>query len=254
MHTSQQLERSQFSITIAGQAADREDLFPSWHAWDRLGVVIHEPLGALGASQIIQVAITAFYDERPERTRQGTIQYPEIFALNVGGRFGDLSDFDFWPERKQVFLDASPTEVLAAINNLAITRLLVPEGPVTETQHVFKEPESARERIASAFAYSATGRVSDADVVIAGLDRRVEMNANQAMDPEGSLAMLARAVERSPSVDMQHWLDYGRARRDELSAADCERAVARRAQLLEEGLPTESYRRVSVDDALGMLV
>ena len=45
------------------------------------------PLGATGASMLIQLAITAFYDVKPSR-REVTL-YPEIYLFHVGGRHGN---------------------------------------------------------------------------------------------------------------------------------------------------------------------
>ena len=64
---------------------------------------------------------------RPERRGPNGI-YPEIYLFHVGGRHGDHSPYDFWPARKEVFVDADPREVLDQINDKGITRLAVPDG------------------------------------------------------------------------------------------------------------------------------
>ena len=157
MHTAEQLDRSMFSVRIVGQKADRSDVFPDWMATDRLGVVVWQPFGAVGASHLIQLAITCFYDLRPERRGPNGV-YPEIYLFHVGGRHGDHSPYDFWPARKEVFVDADPRDVLDQINDKGITRLAVPDGSAVPATHRPKERETALDRIISAFAYSPTGQ------------------------------------------------------------------------------------------------
>src|ERR1700733_10893262 len=138
MHTARQLGVSLFSVRRNGTSATRDDLLPDWTPFDRLGVVVTEPFGALGASHLIQLAITAFYDIRPSR-RAGRVDghdpkaiYPEIFLFHIDDAHGDHSMFDFWPARKEVLVDADPRLVLDAINDRAITRLAVPHSDPVE--------------------------------------------------------------------------------------------------------------------------
>ena len=79
---------------------------------------------------------------------------------------------------------------------------------------------SASDRIVTALAYSPTGRVSIADVLVAGNDI--------------TESYVAAVLEQSTEV--------ASGSRDKLG-------LARRA-LHEQGRPVESYRRLSLDDAL----
>src|SRR5262245_7080336 len=114
MHTAPQLDVSQFAISRHGRQATRADLLPDWTPYDRLGVVVTESFGAVGASHLIQLAITAFYDVRPERraARLDGVDpraiYPEIYLFHVGEVHGDHSSFDFWPARKEVLVEDDP--------------------------------------------------------------------------------------------------------------------------------------------------
>ena len=117
MHVARQFGVADFDITIDGVHATREDVFPAWNEWDRLGVVVDKPFGALGANALIQLAATAFYDVKPARRegfptpeapRSDLAVYPEIYVFHVGGRHGLYSAYDFWPARKEVFLPAEP--------------------------------------------------------------------------------------------------------------------------------------------------
>src|SRR4051794_6215608 len=99
MHTARLFDSSHFRVSRSGQVTTREDVFPDWTAHDRLGVVMTEPFGAIGAIHLIQLAITAFYDARPARRvgrRHADALYPEFFLFHVGGAHGDHSALDFW--------------------------------------------------------------------------------------------------------------------------------------------------------------
>jgi hypothetical protein len=265
VHTARQLDRAAFAVRVNGLPAGREDVLPGWHVHDRLGVVMTEPFGALGASHLIQLAITAWYDVRPARreampdsrnNKHPNAVYPEIFLLHVGGRHGDHSAFDFWPARKEVFLPADPRIVLDAINDRAITRLLVPDAPPVAVEHEFKEPAAARERIESVYAYSPCGRVDAPDVEIAGLQPRAEANIRMILDPARRYAGLsARDDFHHPDLDLRarSWPARTETRRAE-AAASLPLANARREAIRVDGLATETYRAIALGDALGMLV
>jgi hypothetical protein len=75
VHTARQFDASHFRVTRDGQPAKCEDLFPEWDPHDPLSVVVTQPFGALGASHLIQLSITAFYDVRPTR-RAGPCSSP----------------------------------------------------------------------------------------------------------------------------------------------------------------------------------
>ncbi|HWI75312.1 MAG TPA: hypothetical protein VNT55_25350 [Baekduia sp.] len=261
MHTATQLDRAMFAIDIDGHVGDREQLIPGWDVHDRLGVIVHEPFGALGASHLIQVAITAFYDARPSRRAAKPIDgdpdaiYPEIYLFHVGGRHGDHSWLDVWPARKEVFVANDARRVLDAVNDRAITRLAVPDAPPHPIEHEWKEPAAARDRIRSVFAYSATGRVVDADVSIRGLVRQTEFNVRQILDPD-RVAGRNRFAAVSPALDADlraRSYQVQSITRAQEAASGLGEATARREVLRTEDLATETYRRIELDDALNML-
>ncbi len=125
---AEQLFVEAFEVHIEGVLVSHEAVFPDWSLLDRFGIVVTEPLGGLGASLLLQLAIAEFYDVRPDR-RAGTPVYPEIYLFHVGGPHGGFSYFDFWPPRKEVRVAASqPVALLEAINTHRITRLAIPVG------------------------------------------------------------------------------------------------------------------------------
>lgn len=267
MHTALQLCAEDFGIEIDGAPGNLASLFPDWQPHDRFGIVVHEPYGAIGASYLIQASIVAFYDVRPQRRTgrgPGIVEpndvaiYPEIYVFHVGGRHGDYSMFDFWPARKEVFVEADPREVLDTINDRAITRLAVPDGPSMTVAHEYKEPAAARDRIESVFVYSATGRVELPSITIYGLRPEVEANPHDILDPEKLRATVSapafkRIKPTDPVLLQREWVHRLVQRAGE-ARHGLELARSRRAALREARVLCETYRRISVDDALNRLV
>jgi hypothetical protein len=262
MHTALQLDVAHFRVTRLDMPASREDILPNWSPSDRLGIVVTEPFGAVGASHLIQLSITSFYDVRPDRraakprSEDPRAVYPEIYLFHVGGPHGDHSAYDFWPARKEVHVDGDPRSVLDAINDRAITRLLVPDSDPVPVEHQWKEPAAARDRIVSALAYSPTGRVRSPEWRLTGLRGSTESNVERVLDPTKRYA--SKAATSSPTDSfvedpVRSWPVRARARIDEASHG-LEVAQRRRQAILDDGLATESYRTITLDDALHMLV
>ncbi len=260
MHVVSLLRTDMFSIRLGGAAATLGDLFPDWGALDRFGLVIDEPLGGVGATHLLQCAMMAYYDVKPAR-RTSRAVYPDIYAFHIGKSHGAHAPYDFWPARREVILRTDDhREILDAINDRGITRLAVPDRPRREVAHRPKEVEAALDRIASAFVYSASGRLAGGDVEIAGTDKRTEFNPTQALRPVSEIVSQRRAPGAVSSSgipikeaddDYARWLD---ACDTELKPGDRERALAAREALRSaEGLATETCRRVEVSEALERL-
>jgi len=220
MHTTRELTSASFTVELEGQQVTIPELFPGFDARDRLGIVVHHPGGALGASVLILATITAFYDMQRVRGDDFFI-YPDYFIFHVGQRHGNHSMLDVWPDHKEVVVANEPEAVLRAINDRAITHLLVPDGRLGNPS--FGRATLASGRLRSALAYDPTGRTQDADVTAAG-----------------------NTVTES----------YVSAVIDESAELDTEQKVTLRdgrAQVLATGRPVEHYRRVSLDTARALL-
>ncbi len=222
MHSSRELASSSFAVTVAGVPATVADVLPGFSAADRLGIVVRRPCGAVGASALILATITAFYDEYRARSEDFFV-YPDYFVFHVARSHGRHSSLDIWPAHKEVVVDDDPEEVLRAINDRAITRLLVDDGSPGERAFARETLASARDRIRSALAYTTTGRTRDADVAVA---------ANDVTE-----VYVRGVLEQS----------------EEVPAAERERLAAARTGLHEDGRPVETYRRIAVEEALGLL-
>ncbi|EJL30799.1 hypothetical protein PMI01_03022 [Caulobacter sp. AP07] len=262
MHTAFDLNKSMFALTVDGQAADR-DVLLDWEARDRLGVIIDRPVGALGAGLLTLMTITAFYDVRGKKRRQRPL-YPDIFLIHAGGPWGPFVSFDFWPDHKEVFVEAEPRELLRGINHLGLTHLALPDRPRAAVVHRFKEPEAARDRLKMCFAYGPDGRVEGGDIAIRSDHPAVFDNFDAVLNIKRQLADLAsaprssipRRLQSTSSDENKRAFAYISARAQAEARPDHPDHLAAAARLAKArggaGL-TETLRRVSVDCALEML-
>jgi hypothetical protein len=222
MHTAQELSSPAFAIRMDGRAATLEDLFPGFVEHDRLGVVVRHPCGAVGASTLILAAVTGFYDAQRAKGADFFI-YPDYFLFHVGRHLGDHGMLDVWPSHKEVVVADEPEALLRAINDRGITRLVVEDRAPSENEFERESLASARNRIVSTLAYSPTGRVADPAIRIAG---------NEVTES------YVTAVLKDSS---------------EVEEPIREGIEANRRALMEGGAPVESFRPLSLDEALERL-
>lgn len=227
MHTTDVLRSEDFKFIANGRSTCLENLFPRFHRHDRLGVIIGQTGGGIGASALILATATRFYDfYRPRlgKTPDKLSIYPETFAFHIGKRHMDHMMLDIWPPHKEVIVQDEPEQILEAINDRGITRLLVEDLPLSPAKLNRETVSSAEQRIVSTLAYSPTGRVRQADVTI---------HSCPAAEQE-----VLKSIATS----------------EELSEEQREQLRIGRKALEAEGRVTESYRTVTLSDALQMLV
>jgi hypothetical protein len=244
MHSSRELSSSSFEIEVGGVAAPLEELFEGFGEQDRLGVVLTRPCGAVGASALITATITAFYDFQRARGPDFFV-YPDYYLFHVGRPLGDHARLDVWPRHKEVVVPVGADRVLEAINDRAVTRLVVEDGAAGEPPSDPGTLASARARIETCLAYSPSGRVEDGDVRIAG-NQVTEGYVEAILDPEARIARL-RAEGNEQRADAIA------ARAGEVDRDSRQRILAGRRALAEDGVPVETYRRIGLDEALGRL-
>lgn len=245
MHSSRELRSSAFEIRVAGRVMRLGDVCEGFGEHDRLGVVIGRPGGALGASALITAAITAFYDLQRARGPEFFI-YPDYYLFHLGRLRGDHSRLDIWPPHKEVVVSDEAPQVLDAINDRAITRLVVEDGEPSRSELGREALASARARIRTCLAYSASGRVAEGDVRLAG-NAVVEGYVNTTLDPERRVAELRAKGAEARAAQIA-------ARGDEIPAEERIRIKRARQALVEDGAPVETYRRIELDEALARLV
>jgi len=223
VHSSRELRSSAFSVSVDGADATIAGVFPDFVAADRVGIVMRRPCAAVGASALLMCAVTAFYDVQRGRGDDFFI-YPDYFVFHVGRKLGAFNRFDIWPSHKEVVVADDPEDLLRAINDRGVTRLVVEDAvPGDEGAFARETLASAQARIVTAVAYSPTGRTLDADVTIASND----------------------VTEHYVSGVLEQSLD--------VPAGERERIAAARTHLVEGGRPVETYRRIDLDEALGLL-
>ena len=256
MHSSRELRSSSFEVRVDGRPARLQDLFDGFGEQDRLGVVMSRPCGAVGASALIAATITAFYDFHRARGDDFFV-YPDYYLFHVGRPLGDHARLDVWPRRKEVLVGEDPQEILEAIDDRGITRLVVEDGEPEEGGVDDEVVASARGRIRTCLAYSPAGRVEDADVEIAG-NPVTEGYVEAILDPESRLERLRAEADAAPASAPR--ADALRARIPSIESRIGEverdvraRILRERGTLLREGVPVETYRRISLDEALGLL-
>lgn len=260
MHTAFDLKKRMFKASVEGRDVDPYELL-EWREADRLGVLIDRPVGALGAGLMILLAASAFYDVPGKKRRQRPL-YPEIYLFHVGGPWGVFTNFDFWPDHKEIFLPEDPREALRAINNRGITHLLVIGQPLALVEHRFKEPEAAMDRIRKCWAYSPDGLAADGEIVISTQDMKIlenytgvlEMDAFLDRVEEGDNSLL-RVKSKSEEEDFR---SYELSRRRVAVEMDKDApsylaAMARVSRARDAGMMEERFRAISVEDALQML-
>ena len=243
MHVADQLKSENLRIKINAEDAVLNDIFPNPNRYDRYGFVVTEPYGGLGASLLIQAAIVHFYDFLPERRHTEPI-YPEIYMLHVGGRYGDHSSFDFWPPRKEIFLDAlKPAELLSALADRGITRLVLPEGADGNTEvlqdgaSTWADHSALKNLLSSCFVYAPSGQLSEADVVLESDHPTFEANAEWTLDTDIILSKYRRDPESvyrpgpTVAVDIDRWVQLMEARDDEVDDAYAKSLLAQRRQI-----------------------
>lgn len=222
MHSTRDLSSDAFTISTDGRPGDLESLLPGFGARDRLGIVAREPCGALGASALILAAVTAFYDSQ-RASGEDFFIYPENFVFHVGRPLGNHGWLEIWPSHKEVVVADDPEALLEAINDRAVTRLVLPDREPRAPALRRETLASARAGIRTAIAYAEDGGVALADAEIVG---------NAVTE-----SYAATVLEQSTGIP-----------------EDARQRVAtrRRARVRGAAAP-EAYRRIGLDEALTLL-
>jgi hypothetical protein len=165
MHTAIALSSTAFDYRRDGESVRRADVLPSVSLADRLGVVMADPTDGLGAGNLVLACVTAFYDRLRER-HEDFYEYPDYFTFQAATAVVDYLEFDIWPDHKHVAVPPDPEAVLRAVNDRAVTLLLVPAGDPTTPVLEDVTRNSARRRIDACIQYAPDGRLDDAEFAI----------------------------------------------------------------------------------------
>lgn len=255
MHCADMLFANMFEIEVGGKSAGIDEIFPGWQEFDRFGILVDSPLGALGATHLIQIAITAYYDAKASRRHERKV-YPEIYAFHIGKDFGALTAFDFWPARREVIVSSDHREILDALNDRAISRLALPARPPRALEHRPKEVDAALEFMRTAILYSDNGRIENPDFSITGLGRQSEHNNRNVIRPPHISDQTIDQLKQSGSRSKETEPEYRQviSRRHNVVSEELRAAATRRRNELSDGKGVrETYRFTTVEDALSRL-
>jgi hypothetical protein len=234
-------DKNRFRIKVADVDSRLEDVLAGFTAADRIGLVVRSPFAGFGASALVVRAVIAFYQER---SGQGEV-YPDFFLFAVGRPLGDHSMLEIWPEHHEVVVPPDAELILQAVNDRAITHLLVEDGDPSASLLSNWTMQSARGRIRSCLAFSPSGRARDADVEMAN-DAVAEGFVASALDPD-------RAIAEAVDGGFEDFIPYIRSRVAEVDQATRAAFLAARAPIRVGEHAVESYRRISLDEAFGLL-
>jgi len=226
VHTTKVIGIDDFEFKINDVKCSFEELLPGFHQYDRLGIVVREPAGSAGASALLMAAVTRFYDfYRQDLTDEegGLRIYPDYFIFHVGKQHLDHYWMDIWPPHKEVIVEDDPEQILEAINDRGITRLIVEDIKPAHATFLQETISSAQQRIVSAIAYSPSGRVHFGDVSIASC----------------------------PAAERFVFDSFNRSKK--LFQQTAAQLKQKRENLFVNGRVIETYRRIPLTDALYML-
>jgi aminomethyltransferase len=185
MHSSYALDVSDFAVERDGAQQPLAELWPGgYQPGDRLGVILAQPMDAVGCSNLISATVTLFYDYLRKTLGTGNFfRYCDTYLFGVGCEAGDFNQLDIWPLHKWVTILNPTTEaLLEAINDRKVNLLAIPEtGARCRGEVVLSTWNAYQAHVKSVFAYSPrTGVARDADVHLVG-NKVVESYVEQAI-------------------------------------------------------------------------
>jgi hypothetical protein len=246
MHSSGKLTSDQFEITIEGRPARVADVLPGFGEQSRLGVIVRDDFGAVGASSLVMAAITGFYDIQRELCPDGFFRYADYFLFHIGRIHGSHSMIDIFPDHKEVVVEDDPEHILRAVNDRGITHLLVPEGQPVEADFHGETLNGVKHRIKSALLYASAGRVEGADIEIKG-NEHVDYYVWATLQP-AEYCDGFEAEGGDPEI-----VAWERSRLGEVADEVADEMLAQRQRLKVDGRTVETFRRISIDEALCLL-
>src|SRR5689334_5157397 len=217
MHSSYALASEDFSVERNGASEPLSALWPNgWQPDDRLGVLLANPMDAVGCSNLICGTITLFYDHlRATRGTGNFFRYSDVYLFGVGCEPGDFNQLDVWPLHKFVsILQPTAEAVIEAVNDRRITLLALPEtGARCSGEVVLSTWNTFLDQVRAVMLYSSrTGRARDADVTLVG-NKVVESYVEQAIFStpgldagyQARLRRLRRNIDREEKVPVESY-------------------------------------------------
>jgi hypothetical protein len=220
MHSSF-LRGTDFNLACNGKEVSHAEYFAHFESTERVGVVSPDRFDAIGASSLLMAYTTAFYDRYREKGEE-FFAYPDFFTFQMSDPIANYGMFDVWPFHKNVCLGGDQNERAATVTDRAVNILLVPEGRLSELSIEPVGLESARRNIRRCYTYSTTGSVVDAELVVSCA--KAELG--------DWVRRLLGTVDPPESQDERTFWEN---------------------TLSNEGLPAQSFREISLEEALASI-
>jgi hypothetical protein len=166
MHTTKELDETSFEYQIGGDVVPRETVMPSVTPDDRVGVVMGTGAEGLGAGNFILSYVTAFYDYLRETREEDFFEYPDYYTFQTTSEPADYRMLDIYPDHKNVTVESDAEQLLRAINDRAITTLLVPDVSPSSPDVEDITRQSAYRRIDHCYVYASNGRPNNGEFSI----------------------------------------------------------------------------------------
>ena len=165
MHTIDELAWTDFEYRSNGSVVSRDAVMPDLTLEDRVGVVMGTGTEGLGAGNFILSCVTTFYDHLGE-TSDDFFEYPDFYTFQTTVAPADYRSLDIYPDHKNVSVEPTDETLLRAINDRAVTILLVPDEEPTPPAIEDITRRSAERRIERCYTYGADGQPRGAEFSI----------------------------------------------------------------------------------------
>lgn len=166
MHTTKELDSTSFEYRVDGDVVSRETVMPHITSDDRVGVVMGTGVEGLGTGNFVLSCVTAFYDYLSETREEDFFAYPDYYTFQTTSEPADYRMLDIYPDHKNVTVEPHAEDLLRAINDRAITILLIPDVSPTSPDVDDVTLQSAQRRINNCYVYASDGRPRDAEFSI----------------------------------------------------------------------------------------
>ncbi|WP_204960089.1 hypothetical protein [Salinigranum salinum] len=127
---------------------------------DRVGVVMGSADEGLGAANFLLSCVIEFYDTLRE-CKDEFFEYPDFYTFQATTDPADYRMFDVYPDHKNVEVAAEAETILRAVNDRAISVLLVPDRSQKHPEIEDITRRSAERTIEHVYLYDPSGLLDD---------------------------------------------------------------------------------------------
>ena len=203
MHSSS-LRDCDFQIIANGTSVELDHYFYGYSNTKRLGLFAPNRIEGVGAITLVMAHVTAFYNTYRSNNKE-FFAYPDYFTFQSLQPKAAYSQFDIWPDHKNVTAGTNSVERLNAITDRAINILLVPAGAATAHDFERQQLAAATRLIDTCYIYSEDGTLTDPDLVIRcntdPFDKWIESVFNSIPDGEAAAKTWRSAHNKEDTIE-----------------------------------------------------